>query len=136
MNALDTAVYSRLQTTSAITSLLAGTTAIFYQRAPEGQAYPYIVFSYPSELDMNETPRRRKNDLIFIRAYAQGGNGAAQAGSIDDQIDAALHLVPLTVSGWSNIWLAREQGLESVESVPTGQNVFMKGANYRAMLNP
>lgn len=136
MNALDAAIYSRLQTTAAIIALLAGTTAIFHGQAPEGQAYPYIVFSYPSELDENETPRRRKNTLVFIRAYAQGGTSATQAGAIDDQIDAALHLTPLTVSGWTNIWLAREQGLESVQTVSTGQIVSMKGANYRAMLNP
>ena len=135
MNVLDAALYSRLQTAGSITSLLSGTTAIYKGQAPEGSTLPYIVFSFPSDLDANETPRRRKDDIMFIRAFATGSNGAAIAGSIDDQIDTAVHLVPLTVSGWTNIWLAREQGLETVETTPTGAMIFMRGANYRAILN-
>ncbi len=134
-NAIDAALYARLQTNGSVTALLAGTTAIYKQQAPEGATLPYIVFSMPSETDPNETPRRRKDDILFIRAFATGSNGAAVAGSIDDRIDSAVHLIPLTVSGWTNIWLAREQGLETVETTPTGALIFMRGANYRAILN-
>ena len=132
MNALNQSIYSRLQGT-AITSLLSGTAAIFYQQAPEGSAYPFIVFSTPSELDENMTQNRTKNNVVFIRAYS--GSSAAQAGSIDNAIDTALHLVPLTVSGWVNFWLAREQGVELVETLPSEKNIFMQGANYRARLD-
>jgi hypothetical protein len=134
MKALDQAIYQRLQTTGGITSLLSGTTAIYHMQAPEDATLPYVVFSWPSELDENATPHRTKNNIIFIRAYASGGNGALTAGSIDDQVDTAIHLVPLTVSGWTNIWLAREQGLETVETLPNGENIFMRGANYRVRL--
>lgn len=133
MNALNSALYSRLQTTSAITSLLSGTTAIYNQQAPEGATLPFIVFSVPSEIDENMTQNRTKNNIVFIRAYS--GVSASQAGSIDAAIDTALHLIPLTVSGWTNFWMVREQGIELVETQPTGKIIYTNGAQYRCRLD-
>jgi uncharacterized protein DUF3168 len=135
MNVLNAAIYSRLQTTSAITSLLAGTTAIYNMQAPEGQAYPYIVFNLQGGGDVNDTQNRLKNLIVFVRTYTQGGVGAAQGGSIDAQVDTALHLNPLTVSGWTNIWLAREQDIELVGNDPTGQRYYTTGGLYRVMID-
>jgi hypothetical protein len=133
MNALNSALYSRLQTTSGITSLLSGTTAIYNQQAPEGAILPYVVFSTPSEIDENMTQNRTKNNVVYIRAYS--GSSAAQAGSIDAAIDTALHLIPLTVSGWTNFWMVREQGIELVETQPSGKIIYSSGANYRCRLD-
>lgn len=132
MNEMDAAIYTRLQTTSGLTSLLAGTAAIYHLQAPEGQGYGYVVFNLQGGGDANETPRRRKNTVYFIRGYAAS---AASAGTIDAQIDTAVHLVPLTVSGWTNIWLARFQDLELVENDPSGRPVYMSGGLYRMISN-
>ena len=132
MNAHATALYLRLQGT-AITSLLAGTTSIYHMQANEGEAYPYIVYSVQGGGDTNDTSNRVKDLLVFVRCYSK--SSAAQAGSIDAQMDAALHLVPLTVSGWTNIWLARETDLETVEIDPNGQKIYMQGGFYRQMLD-
>lgn len=133
MNAIGNALYSRLQTTSALTTLLAGTTAIYHLRAPEGQAYPYVVFSIQGGGDMNMTAHRHKNLVYNIRAYS--ADSALVAGSIDNAIDGALHLNPLTVSGWSNIWLAREQDIETVENAPSGLPIYMAGGLYRIRID-
>lgn len=133
MNVLDSAIYSKLQTTSGVTSLLAGTTSIYHMQAPKDASYPYVVFSIQGGGDENLTANRTKNLVCFIRAYS--GVSAAQAGSIDAQIDTALHLNPLTVSGWTNFWMAREQDFENVENEPDGQKIFMAGAFYRTRLD-
>lgn len=133
MKFLNTAIYGRLNGATAVTSLLSGTTAIYAQQAPESAVYPYIVYSVAGGGDVNDTQRRLKNLLIFVRAY---GTVNAQAGSIDAAIDTALHMVPFqSVTGWTNIWLAREQDLETVENPPTGTQVFMNGGIYRCMMN-
>lgn len=132
MNELDAALYTRLQTTGALTSLLAGTTSIYHLQAPEGATLPYLVFNIQGGGDENQTRHRTKNLVLFVRAYS--GSSAAQAGSIDAQIDAALHLVPLTVSGWTDLWLARETDLETVENEPSGRQVWMAGGMYRNRL--
>jgi hypothetical protein len=137
MNAFNSALDARLRGTSAITSLLAtmpnGTaSAIYHLQAPEGATLPYVVFSLQSDVETNDTAHKVRNDLGFIRAYS--GVSAVQAGSIDAAIETALDNVPLVVSGWTNLWLAREQELETVENQPSGKAIYMQGAFYRAIL--
>lgn len=132
MNELSAAIYSKLQGTSAIRSLLAGTTAIYHMQAPEGQAYPYIVFNVQGGGDENQSQHRTKNLVVFVRAYS--AVSPAQAGSIDAQVDTALHLVPLTVTGWSNFWLARETDIELVENEPNARPIYTVGGMYRVRL--
>lgn len=129
MKWLNSAIYSKLNAATTVTSLLSGTTAIYAQQAPETAVYPYLVYSVQGGGDMNETPHRVKNLVVFVRAY---GTANSQVGSIDAAIDTALHLVPFSgVSGWANLWMAREQDLEMVENPPTGEQVFMNGGLYR-----
>jgi hypothetical protein len=136
MNEVNAALMTRLNV-PAITNLLAGTTsthpiAIYHQQATEGAPLPYIVFS-STGTDDNLSRNRTKQLVIFVRAYS--GSSAAQAGSIDAQIDAALHLVPLTVSGWTDFWLARETDLETVQLEPSGRRIWMEGGMYRERLH-
>lgn len=132
MKALNTAIYNKLSGATALTSLLSGTAAIYALQAPESAVYPYIVYNIQGGGDENDTANRTKNLMVFIRAY---GTTNAQAGSVDAQIDTALHLVPFTISGWTNFWMARETDLETVENPPTGGQVFMNGALYRVRLD-
>ncbi len=134
MKFLNSAMYTRLGTTTAITNLLAaGSASIFNMQAHESAAYPYTVFSIQGGGDVNDTQRRLKNLVLFVRSY---GTTIQQVGSIDAQIDTALHLNPFTnVSGYTNIWLAREQDLETVENPPTGSQIFMNGGLYRCLMN-
>lgn len=128
MNPTNAALYTRLQSRTQLTSLLSGTTAIYHLQAPEGAKLPYVVFSLQAGGDQNLSRHRLKNAVLFVRAYS--GISPAQAGSIDAQIDQALHLVPLTVTGWSDLWLAREQDLELVEVQSSG-TIYMVGGMYR-----
>ena len=132
MNAFDAALYTRLQGT-AITSKLSGTTSLYHMQAPENATYPFIVWNIQGGGDENLDANRTKNLVYYVRCYSE--NSAAQAGSIDAQIDAALHLSPLTVSGWSNIWLARETDMETATIEPSGKLIFMAGAMYRVRLD-
>ena len=88
-----------------------------------------IVFNVQGGGDENLTPHRTKNLVVSVRAYS---NTNARAGSIDAQIDTALHMVPFTnVTGWTNVWLARETDIETVEDAPNNTQVFMNGGLYR-----
>jgi hypothetical protein len=132
MNVLDAGIYSKLQGTSGVTSLLAGTTAIYALQAPEGASLPYIVFNVQGGGDDNLDKRRTKDLVYFIRAYSQVSK--AQAGSIDAAVDTALHLQSLSVSGWANYWTAREEDLAAVEYPPSSQPIFMVGGFYRVII--
>lgn len=131
MNALDSSIYSRLNGGTALTTMLSGTTAIYKEQAPDNTTLPYVVFSNQGGGDMNETPSRMKNLLIYVRGYA---SSMSLAGSIDTAIDALLHNNVLTVSGWSDIWASRETDVERTDEAPGGY-VYSSGAVYRFILD-
>ena len=126
LSALNTAIYSLLAGT-----VTAAGSAVFFNQAEDNQALPYIVFDYTGDLDENLTPSRMRNALLFVRAYAAT---PAQAGAIDAQIDALLHLQTITVSGWTNFWAARENSFSLVETDQAGRKTHMAGAEYRIRL--
>jgi len=129
MNEINTAIYSKLSAGTALTALLAGTTSIYHLQAPDNATLPYVVFSHAAGGDENQTPIRRKNNLVFVRGYSNVS--ALAAGSIDAQVDALLHAGTLTVTGWNNFWLCREQDLENIDNLPSGEKVWMAGGYYR-----
>lgn len=130
MNTLETALYDLLSGTSAITDLLASATGIYNQKAPRGAAYPLIIFNEQGGPgDENKSPHRSRNLLYTIKAITQ--TNLSDAGDIDEQIDAVLHLQILIVSGWSNFWLAREGPIRLVETTPEGQEFYHSGGIYR-----
>lgn len=126
LHALNTAIYSKLGGTAT-----AAGTAVFFNIAPDTQPLPYIVFDYTGDLDENINPSRLRNALIFARAYAAT---PAQAGAIDGQVDALLHLQTMTVTGWANFWTARENGFSLAEPDQAGRITHMAGAEYRIRL--
>lgn len=127
LSALNTALYSRLGGTAT-----AAGSAVYFLAAPDDAVLPYIVWDYTADRDENDTPNRTKNDVVYIRAYAATH---AVAGSIDGQIDTLLHMKPLTVTGWGNFWIARENGYSLPETDEAGRKTYMVGSEYRVRLD-
>lgn len=135
-NALNAAIYTKLAGTAgtALTSLLAGGTAspsVYFEQAPDNSTAPYVVWLFPSELDRNLIPHRMKD--IVLRAYAVA-NVPAQAGTIDAAIDTLLHGGTLTfgtATGWTQIWLRRENGYQLITISEAGIRYYTSGADYR-----
>ena len=123
LNALAAAIYSRLSGLSDAT--------IYHLQAPTNAAFPYVVYSLQAGGPENITPSDMHNDVYFVRAYA---STAYQAAAIDAVISTLL-LQTLTVAGYTNYSLTREQDFELVENPPNKQPVFMAGAFYRIRLD-
>ena len=129
MNALNAGLYSAL-TGTAITTALGGT-SVYHLQAPDGQDLPYVIFSWQGGGQTNLVPKL--TDVVeFIRVYA---TSAAQAGTIDTLIQTALDNAPLTVTGWSNILIQREDEYETVENLPSGEFIYTVGGMYRIILD-
>jgi hypothetical protein len=123
--ALNTAIYTAIGGT--ITS--AGS-RVYFLNAPDNPTLPYVIWDYVNEGDRNDTSHRLKNCVLFIRAYA---TTPAAAGTIDGQIDTALHEKTLSVSGWTNIQTRRENGMSLAETDAAGKKTYMCGADYRIL---
>jgi len=121
--ALNAAIYTKIGGTATTAG-----TAVFYLNAPDNQALPYIIWDYVNEGDENDHGRRSKNVVVSIKAYAAK---ATDAGTIDGQIDTALHNVTISVTGWNNFLSRRENGYSTVNTDQAGIKTYMSGADYR-----
>jgi len=128
--AMGTALYSTLSGAAALITEL-GSTAIYQDQAPDGQARPYVVYSHQGGGPDLITKSDLRNNLWFVRAYA---DTKAKAVTLDAQIDTALNKKTLSVTGWTNFWTVRETDLSLVETQPDNVKVHMAGALYRIRL--
>ena len=133
MNALNTAIYSKLTGGTALKALLASSSSVYYEQAPGGASFPYVVFSIQGGGDLNLCPSRMKDMLYFVRGYSK--TSPAAAGSIDAQIGALLHDKTLTVTGWSNYRTQRETDIENVEVTTADEDIYMSGGVYRVSID-
>ena len=124
-------MYDQLNAATALTSLLAGTTSIYNMQAPDNASLPYVVFqNYGGGMD-NQTPRDARTQPMLVKAYA---DTAYKAGQIDAQVHVAM-MQGLTVSGYTNFWVSRDQDIVLPEVTPSGETVYMAGAVYRVRLS-
>ena len=132
MNALSAGIYTKLTSGTALTALLAGTTSVYFNIAPDDATMPYVVFNYQSQIEENLTPSRMKNELIYIRGYTE--ESGAAAGNIATQIDNLFHAGSVTATSWTNFWTAQESEIENVEITPSGKRIYNAGGVYRIRL--
>jgi len=130
INALNAAIYSKLTGGTALVSALGGT-CIYHGLAPEGAALPYVVWSYAAGGHENMTPRESVNAVIYVRAYA----ASAKTAAILDGLAAELMETTLSLTGWDNYWLAREESIVLPETDEAGKTTWSCGAYYRVRLD-
>ena len=134
MNALETALYTKLAAGTALTALLAdGTASIFNQVAPRNSTFPYVEFGLQGGGDENMCPARFKNLLYRVKAVSDVS--MKTAGEIDDAVDALLHGATLTVNGWHNFWCRRDSDFRYAEFDPEGNAIWHAGGVYRIRLS-
>jgi hypothetical protein len=130
INALNAAIYSKLSGGTALVSALGGT-CIYHGIAPEGKALPFVIWSYVAGGHENMTPRESVNAVVYVRAYAVDAKTAAQL----DGYAAELLETKLTVTGWNNFWLAREESIVLPSIDEAGKSTWSCGAYYRVRLD-
>lgn len=131
MNAEEDGFYDYLAAYSALTTALGGT-YIYNQLAPEGQAFPYVIFHLVGGGDENLTPHRKRNIVLMAKAVS---DTHLEASTIDGHLDARLHEGTPTVTGWSLIrpvW--REDEISYIELV-NDRPVYHLGAYYRMRIS-
>lgn len=129
--ALETALYNALVAGTALITELGGT-FIYNKQAPQPPNDDYVVFSQQAGGDVNDTPIRERNILYTVMGIALTQE---KAGAIDTDIDTILHLAELTISGWSNLWLARETDV-NISQIDSGDVThYHVGGIYRVVMD-
>jgi hypothetical protein len=102
--------------------------------APENATLPYVIFSWAAGGQKSDSPHIDIDGLFYIRAYSS--QSAREAGAIRQAMIDLLDRQPLTVTGWTNSWLAAESPhLELTEPPQNGVTVFVDGDHYRLLLD-
>lgn len=130
LSGLYTGIYNQLAAGTALTTLIGGTVTprIYNKLAPDDATLPYVLFSQQAGGPMNINPSELTENIIFIRAYSSTDASARQ---VFDAVDGLMHKATLTISGYTNIWCARDTDLDNVENSPSGEKYYMCGGLYR-----
>lgn len=119
---LDAAIYTKLTTDSAVAAMVVD--RVIEGQAPEGTAYPLILFKAMSGGDTNRTRRRDVECEYLVEGVSPDPSEAMTlAGLIQD----CLHDTELTVSGWSNYLCQCTTFFRTDESVE-GTWVYRRGS--------
>ena len=132
LNLVSTALYSKFSGDTTLKALMATNTSFFSIKAPKDAVYPFLVWSLLYGGPENITPSDLQDHLYFIRAYA---TTAIRAGNIHARVASLLHQQTITVTGFTNIWLALDEEYEGEEILQTGNTVYMRGGGYRIRLD-
>lgn len=94
------AIYQKLAGTTAVTSLLSGTAAIYHGQAPPDAAYPFIIFNKQSKSRDRAFDKTTafENEIWMIKAVDRNST-SNRAESISEAVEAELTNGTLSVSG-------------------------------------
>jgi hypothetical protein len=129
--AIDDAMYDKLAGASGVTALVS--TRIYRGAAPQGATAPYVIYAVQAGGDENLTPADSINLLYQVRGVSKVS--AAEAAQIGDAIRAALHRQTLSITGWTNYWMARTAQIQTVETTPEGLRFWHDGGLYRVRVD-
>lgn len=132
MNALEIALYEALTGGTALTALLAGTTSVYNNTAPADSPFDYVSFNQQVGDDENMDDHRRVDWRYTVKGVS--AVSMAAGGNIATEIDALLHAIPLTVSGWTNIWQRRLNTIRYQEITAEGECFYHCGGIYQFRL--
>lgn len=136
IGAFWTALYSRLTSGTALTSLVGGTASprIYHNQAPDGATLPYVVFNWQGGGYQHSTPSIDADGVLTIQAYSRINQ--VQAGSISAAVFSLLDRLPLTITGWGNPALfAETPHLQADYTDPSGLTTYSCGDTYRVYLD-
>lgn len=129
-------LYNRLNVAS-VTSLLAnGSASLYHAVAPPGSAFPYIVFSKISSVSRKAMGTNAfDSQLWMVKAVSWGEDrpNASPAEDIAKAISDRLDFATLTITGGTNLYLARESDLDFAE-VDDDQVYSHHGSRYRVIV--
>lgn len=91
--------------------------SIFYQQAPEGASFPYVIFSKQAGTPRYTLKNRAyDNDIWLIKAVDRNVT-ADPADNIASRLDALLTDATISISGRTPLYLRRESDVDYSEVV-------------------
>ena len=106
MNALETAIYTRLTGDATLMALVTGVYAIL---APDDAKFPLVVYQKLHSVDSYTLSRRIETNYSYQIKAINRGRSKSAIGSAMQCIDELLTLQPLAVTGYQ-VYVVRRTG--------------------------
>lgn len=115
MNVLKTGVYSKYNTSVDFKGAITG---LFYSEAPQGTAFPYVVYHLITGTP-NNTYTEKAENIIIEFLICSSNDSSSEVDTIYDYLDALYNDCALTVSGYNSIYVSRESfdGAELMDGI-------------------
>lgn len=109
--------------------------SIFYQEAPEGATFPFLVFSKSSGVPTWAFKADAMDSEVWMVRATDRSTSADAAEAIAARVDALLNDASLSISGRTLLYLRREGDIDFSE-VTDGVKYAHSGATYRVISQP
>ncbi len=133
--AIRRAIYGKLAGDTTLTNQLHAAPAgysksIYYQQAPEGALFPYVIFSKQSSVPRYSfTSNMFDSDIWLVKAVDRS-DSADVADNIASRLDALLTDASLSISGKTQLYLRRESDVDYPETTD-GKTYRHSGSSFR-----
>ncbi len=133
------ALYGRLAGDTTLNGMLAAppsgySKSIFYQQAPEGAGFPFVIFSKQSGVPTETfgNPDALDTDTWLVKAVDQATT-ADDAEAITARVQVLLNDATLSISGSTLLYLRRQSDVDYSE-VDKGVQYVHAGSLYRLVV--
>lgn len=127
MNDCDKAVFDILSAAPGVTGQVS--TRVYNMQAPQEATEPYIIFNKQSGGQEYVFSSGKFRSLAYLVKGVCHSRYPKAAGTIDSEIETAMHDAALSVSGWTTLYCRREMDVSYAEGEYTH-----RGGVYRIEL--
>lgn len=133
--AVRRSLYGKMSGDSTLTAML-GTPAsgyaksIYYEQAPQGAQFPYIIFTKQSGTPSYALSARTYDNEMWLIKAVDRSDSADAADNISSRLDALLTDGTISISGRSELYLRRESDVDYSEVID-GQTYRHAGSLFR-----
>lgn len=118
--AVRRALYGKMSGDVTLTAMLASpptgrSKSIYYQRAPQGADFPYVVFSKQSGTAIYGLTARAYDTEVWLVKAVDRSEDSDVAENIASRLDALLTDGTLSISGRTQLYLRRESDVDYAE---------------------
>jgi hypothetical protein len=135
------ALYGKLASDTTLTGLLGTpatgyTKSIYYQEAPSGAGFPFVILNKQSGVPTGafSDPAALDTDVWLIKAVDRASSADA-AEAVQARVQALLNDATLSISGATHLYLRRESDVDYSE-VSSGVTYRHAGSLFRLMIDP
>ena len=135
--AVRRAIYGKLAGDTTLNNALATpptgySKSIYYQQAPKGAQYPYVVFSKQAGTPRYTLGARAFDNDVWLVKGVDGSSSADVVETVSSRLDALLTDGTLSISGRDQLYLRRESDVVYSETVD-GVLIRHAGSLFRLM---